>query len=240
MRRKEYTSDGAFYLKYGINCTDVRFTEDVSDRITEIRAYCKGGAFAKSIAPDGSFPHQAIYAAFFTYENPSMDALIQDSDVYWNAASGIKHNWEVTYVDFHLTDRETGYERPLRVGDGGTVEDAVGNKDDNVRIIALKTNDITNRVESIKLGSFKSSGLHQSRWDKKVQDTNDTPIAKRCTYLENNINKEAGQIDSINGDISNINGDISNINGDIGNINNSINDINAAIQDIYSKLPQNP
>ncbi|MBR6837057.1 MAG: hypothetical protein IKM72_13785 [Oscillospiraceae bacterium] len=249
MRRKEYTTDGAFYLKYGLNCKEVKFTEDVSKRITEIRMYDNGGdGFANSIRPDaGLFPHQSIWGTYMTYEEPSMDALRQDMWAYWYDASEITYNWEVNYVDFHLTDRETGYERQLRVGDAGTVEDAVGNRSDNVRIISMRTNDITHRVEQIKLGSFKSSNLHQSRWNKKVQATNDTPIGKRCTYLEHNINKEAGQIDNINGDISNINGDISNINGDIsningniGNINNSINDINAAIQDIYSKLPPAP
>lgn len=233
--RKEGTSDGAFYLKYGINCTDVRFTEDVSERITDLHLHDNvGNIFETSIRPDsGLLPHQSINGAYMTYENPSLEALAQDMWIYWYEVSEIKYNWEVSYVDFHLTDKETGYERPLKVGDGGTVEDAVGNKSNNVRIISLRTNDITHRVEQIKLGSFKSSGLHQSRWNKKVLATNDTPECKRVTFLENNINKEAGQID-------NINGDISNINGDIGNINNSINDINAAIQDIYSKLPQNP
>lgn len=235
MRRKEGTSDGAFYLKYGINCTDVQYTDDVSSRMTEVHLHDNGGnEWAKSLVPDaGAFPHQAICGAYMTYEEPSIDKLGQDLSVFWNEETKITYTWEVNYVDFHLTNRETGYERPLKVGDAGTVEDAIGNKSNDIRIISLKTNDITHRVEQIKLGHFKSSGLHLSRWDKKVVDTNDTPTGKRMTYLESNLNKEAGQID-------NINGDISNINGDIGNINNSINDINAAIQDIYSKLPPNP
>ena len=234
--RKEGTSDGAFYLKYGINCTDVKFTYDSSSRKTELHMHDNGGdTTAISYDPIlGLFPHQAISGAYMTYENPSIDLLSQDRGIYWDEVSQIKSTWEVNYVDFHLTDHETGYERPLKVGDAGTVEDAIGNKTDDIRIISLKTNDLTNRVEQIKLGHFISSGLHQSRWDRKVLATNDTPEGKRVSYLENNINREAGQI-------SDITGDISNINGDIGNINNSINDINAAIEDIYSKLPpQNP
>ena len=239
MRRKEGTSDGAFYLKYGLNCTDVKYMEDISARKTEVRFHDNGGTTrALSLVPDaGTFPHQAIAGAHFTYEDPfykdpqGREPLERDLSDYWATNSGPKYTWEVSYIDFHLTNRETGYERPLKVGDAGTVEDAFGNRTDDIRIISLKTNDLTGRVEQIKLGSFISSGLHQSRWDKKVAPTNDTPEGKRMTFLENNLNKEAGQID-------NINGDISNINGDIGNINNSINDINAAIQDIYSKLPQ--
>ena len=95
----------------------------------------------------------------------------------------------------------------------------------------MKTNDITGRVESIKLGSFISSGLHQSRWDKKLVESTDTAQSKRVTHLENNINTEAGKI-------GNIEQDVNNVHNDINGINNNINDINAAIQDIYSKLPQ--
>lgn len=226
--RKEGTSDGAFYLKYGLNCTDVKYTDDTSTRKTEVHLHDNGGnVWAESYVPDlGLFPHQAISGVYMTYDSPSIEKLGQDLDIYWNEVSQSTYSWEVNYVDFHLTDRETGYERPLKVGDAGTVEDAIGNKSDNIRIISIKTNDLTNRVEQIKLGHFISSGLHQSRWDKKVQASNDTAECKRITYLENNI--------------STADGEIGNIKNDVNGINNSINDINAAIQDIYSKLPQNP
>ena len=122
--RKEGTSDGAFYLKYGINCTDVKFTYDSSTRKTELHMHDNGGDTAAiSYDPSsGLFPHQAISGAYMTYENPSIELLRQDRGIYWDEVSQIKSTWEVNYVDFHLTDHETGYERPLKVGDAGTVE----------------------------------------------------------------------------------------------------------------------
>ena len=241
MRRKEGTSDGAFYLKYGLNCTDVKYTDDISTRKTEVRFYDNGGnARNISYIPDaGTFPHQAIAGAYMTYNDPAYKDLSgnipldRDLDEYWDAVKDPKYTWDVAYVDFHLTNKENGYERPLKVGDAGILEDALGHRTQNQRIISMKTNDLTGRVENIKLGQFLSSGAHQNRWDKKVEPTNDTPEGKRMTYLESNIN-------SAESDIGQVRDDVNHINSDIGNINNSITDINAAIQDIYSKLPQNP
>ena len=234
--RKEGTSDGAFYLKYGLNCTDVKYMDDISERRTEVRFHDNGGNVdSKSYIPDaGTFPHQSIYGAYFSYENPGNGELLdRDLELYWDAVCNPKYTWEVSYVDFKKTSRANGYERELKVGDGGTLIDAVGHSTNNQRIISMKTNDITGRVESIKLGSFISSGLHQSRWDKKLVESTDTAQSKRVTHLENNINTEAGKI-------GNIEQDVNNVHNDINGINNNINDINAAIQDIYSKLPPSP
>lgn len=239
MRRKEGTVDGAFYLKYGLNCTDVKFTDDISARKTEVRFHDNGGNIrAQSYIPEfGDFPHQAIVGSYMTYSDPFYKdqqgnvPLDRDLDAYWDAVKDSKVTWDVTYVDFHLTNKENGYERPLKVGDAGIVEDALGHRTQNQRIISMKTNDLTGRVENIKLGQFLSSGAHQNRWDKKVEPTNDTPAGKRMTYLEDNINTASEEIGTIETDVTNIN-------RDIGDINNSITDINAAIQDIYSKLPQ--
>ena len=86
----------------------------------------------------------------------------------------------------------------------------------------------------MKLGSFKESGLHESRWDKKIMKTEDEPVMNRVRCIERELGTD---ISNIAGDIQGINNDIGTLNSDVDGINHSIDDINAAIQDIYSKLP---
>ena len=238
-RHKYDSVSDAFELIYGVNCRDVKYTEDTTNRKTEVVASCNNGMFARkvSVVPGvpASFPHQAISGLDFSYENPSEALLERDLGVWWSENTGWGYNWEVDYVDFKNTNKGADWEqrRKIRVGDTGIVQDAFGHRQSQ-KIIATKYNDITGRLESIKLGSFKESGLHESRWDKKIMKSEDEPVMNRVRCLE----RELGQdITNIAGRIQTINGDIGTLNSDVDGINHSIDDINAAIQDIYSKLP---
>ena len=238
-RHKYDATENAFELVYGINCRDVKYTEDTTNRKTEVVASCNNGMFARkvSVVPGvpASFPHQAISGLDFSYENPSEALLERDLGVWWSENTGWLFNWEVDYVDFKNTNKGADWEqrRKIRVGDTGIVQDAFGHRQSQ-KIIATKYNDITGRLESVKLGSFKESGLHESRWDKKIMKSEDEPVMNRVRCLE----RELGQdITNIAGRIQTMNGDIGTLNSDVDGINHSIDDINAAIQDIYSKLP---
>ena len=238
-RRKYDSIDDAFELIYGVNCRDVKYTEDTTNRKTEVVASCNNGMFARkvSVVPGvpASFPHQAISGLDFSYEQPTEALLERDLGVWWSENTGWVYNWEVDYVDFKNTNKGADWEqrRKIRVGDTGIVQDAFGHRQSQ-KVIATKYNDITGRLESIKLGTFKESGLHESRWDKKIMKSEDEPVMNRVRCLE----RELGQdITNIAGRIQTINGDIGTLNSDVDGINHSIDDINAAIQDIYSKLP---
>ena len=241
-RRKYDTVDDAFELVYGVNCSDIKYTPDTLNRKTEVHASCNNGMFptAVSIVPGdpASFPHQAISGLDFSYEQPSQELVDRDLGAWWSQNTGWVKTWEVQYVDYLRTNLGGGWDqtRKIRVGDSGTVRDAFGNSD-TMRVIQTKYNDLTGRLESIKLGQFIDSGLHRSRWDKKVMRTEDEPVMKRVRCIE----RELGQdISNIAGNIQNINNDIGTLNSDVDGINHSIDDINAAIQDIYSKLPPAP
>lgn len=238
--RKHDTVDDAFELVYGVNCTEVRYTPDTLNRKTEVHASCNNGMYptAVSIIPSGSFPHQAISGLDFSFEYPSQALVDQNLGDWWSKNTGWVKTWEVSYVDFKNTNLGANWNqmRKIRVGDSGKVRDAFGNEDTQ-RVIQTKYNDITGRLESIKLGQFIDSGLHRSRWDKKVMPTEDTAVMNRVKCIENQLGTSIGNIAQNIQDMSN---EIGDLNSDIGNINNSITDINAAIQDIYSKLPQNP
>lgn len=229
----------AFEMVYGINCKDVKYTEDTTNRKTEVVVSCNNGMFPQkmSIQPGNpaTFPHQAISGLDFSYENPSEALLERDRDAWWAENTGWLFNWEVDYVDFKGTDKGAGWNqmRKIRVGDEGIVQDAFGHRQTQ-KVIATKYNDITGRLESVKLGSFKESGLHESRWDKKIMKTEDEPVMNRVRCIERELGTD---ISNIAGDIQGINNDIGTLNSDVDGINHSIDDINAAIQDIYSKLP---
>lgn len=237
-KHKYDSMSDAFELVYGVNCRDVKYTEDTTNRKTEVHVSCNNGKFptAKSIIPDaGLFPHQAISGLDFSYEQPSQELVFRDLDAWWEENTGWLYNWEVDYVDFKGTDKGAGWDqmRKIRVGDTGIVQDAFGHRQTQ-KVIATKYNDITGRLESVKLGSFKESGLHESRWDKKIMKTEDEPVMNRVRCIERELGTD---ISNIAGDIQGINNDIGTLNSDVDGINHSIDDINAAIQDIYSKLP---
>jgi phage-related protein len=237
-KHKYDSMSDAFELVYGVNCRDVKYTEDTTNRKTEVHVSCNNGKFptAKSIIPDaGLFPHQAISGLDFSYEQPSQELVFRDLDAWWEENTGWLYNWEVDYVDFKGTDKGAGWDqmRKIRVGDTGIVQDAFGHRQTQ-KVIATKYNDITGRLESVKLGSFKESGLHESRWDKKIMKSEDEPVMNRVRCIERELGTD---ISNIAGNIQNINSDIGTLNSDVDGINHSIDDINAAIQDIYSKLP---
>lgn len=240
--RKYDTVDDAFELVYGVNCNDMKYTPDTLNRKTKVIASCNNGKYPTEVhivpGNPSSFPHHATSGLDFSYENPSQELVDQDLGDWWSKNTGWVKTWEVSYVDFLKTNLGAGWEqtRKIRVGDSGRVRDAFGNSD-TLKVIQTKYNDLTGRLESMKLGHFIDSGLHRSRWDKKVMATEDEPVMKRVRCIERELGTD---ITNIAGDIQNINNDIGTLNSDVGNINNSINDINAAIQDIYSKLPQNP
>lgn len=237
--RKYDAADNAFELVYGINCRDVKYTEDTTNRMTEVHASCNNGMFptAVSIVPGNpaSFPHQAISGLDFSYEQPSQELVDRDLGAWWSENTGWIFNWEVDYVDFKGTNKGADWDKrhKIRVGDTGTVQDAFGHRQTQ-KVIATKYNDITGRLESIKLGTFKESGLHESRWDKKIMKSEDEPVMNRVRCLERELGTD---ISNIAGNIQGISNDIGTLNSDVDGINHSIDDINAAIQDIYSKLP---
>lgn len=193
---KEGTISDAFELSAGYNCEEVKHTLDYSKRITSHWGFDQFGAkFGISLKPDsGIIPHQVITTAEYSvdqmwegrgYEDGSQIAVYTGE--YYHKNNYPADTYEVNYVDSKGTFFEDGWNtlRYLKVGDSGYVTSL-----DGVRkaqsIISVRYNDITSRIDSLKLGQFIHSQLHENRWDKIISD--DTAAYRRLDAVENRMN----------------------------------------------------
>lgn len=190
---KEGSIDNAFELLYGINCTEVKCTYDFSGQITEHWGF--GREFTQwygvSVQPDaGFYPHQVITAA--RYVVPSDTSEIRPlAQRYYSENHPPHKTYEVNFVDPKGTSfeqSEWGVLRGLKVGDRGYVTSLDGDRDEQV-IISTRYNDITERVDSLKLGKFLRSQLHESSLDGVTYDDDSASrrldkIEKRMDYFE--------------------------------------------------------
>lgn len=196
MQRKEGTDDNAFELIYGLNCTEVKHTKDYSKSITEHWGWDQFGHRAGiSVEPDaGTFPHQVITAAEYSVDEMWENRLEDNDGIsqyverhFWDNV-GPADTYEVNYVDMHKTSSDdTGWDalRYLKVGDSGYVTSLDGDRQKH-SIISVKYNDITERIDSLKLGKFIHSDLHETRWDKIIAD--DANASRRLDILEKRMN----------------------------------------------------
>lgn len=184
-RPKSFDTDD-FVLEHGTNCSNVDFTLDYSERITELFAYSNQNNFHNvSIVPDaGTFPHQVMGGLELSYEVNNHDHFIADVYQYWGEYKEPKECWSVSFVDPKGTDRYAGISGAdfLHIGDVGTVRDALGHSG-RQRIISRKINDITGRIEEIKLGSFINTAGHLDKFDRII--SGDTAAYRRIKALEN-------------------------------------------------------
>ena len=187
--RKEGTDDNMFELAYGVNCSNVIRTIDYTNRITEIVPRDNfDHVFGISIQPDaGTFPHQVFAGPQFSYESDSEAQFIRDSQDYFGQYWQPTNSLEVSFVDQSGTDRSNGINTldKIKVGNKGYVTDVIGNREET-KIISVKINDITGRVENIKLGQFIGSQLHPSKFDRLLQT--DDSASRRLRRFEDAAN----------------------------------------------------
>ena len=181
-----------FKLEYGVNCSNVDFTNDYSERITEMFAYSNVtySYYGKSIIPDaGTFPHQVMSGVDFSYENETYGAggtpkFIVDADDYFGKYWQPKQTWDVSFVDPTGLDNYGGWNaaQNIQIGDLATIVDALGHTGKQ-KVISRKINDITGRVENIKLGSFLNTAGHLDKFDRII--SGDYAAYRRIKRLEN-------------------------------------------------------
>lgn len=201
--RKEGTSDDAFELSYNLNCTEVKRTSDISSQVTEHWAFDQYGHMAaQSVVPDnGVIPHQVITAAEYSTDemwqyrgNEDGDQISQYllkyfQDNFWDRFP-YAETYDVNFVDSKGTSIESAWNelRQLKIGDSGYVTSFDGDRQKKT-IISVKYNDITGRIDSLKLGRFIHSELHQNRWDKILADDGNASrrldvVEKQMSYFE--------------------------------------------------------
>lgn len=199
--RKEGADDNAFDLIYGLNCTEVKCTFDISQQVTEHWSFDQfGHKSGRSYSPTegGPIPHQKITVAEYSVDERWEYVIADDEDdcevynwEYLKENIDPKYTYEVNYVDSKGTSVEdSGWDslRRLKVGDSGYVTSLDGRREQRT-IISTKFNDVTERIDSLKLGKFIHSELHQNRWDKIIADDANASrrldiVEKRMSYFE--------------------------------------------------------
>lgn len=181
------TTPDDFRLEYGINCSNVDFTDDLSERITELFGYSNFPEqfYNVSIVPDtGVFPHQVMRGLNLSYENKNDDQFSFDNRAYFGQYWQAKHTWEVDFVDPTGTNKYGGWNtaQNILIGDLATIKDALGHTGRS-KVISRKINDITNRVEKITLGSYINTAGHLDKFDRMISA--DYAAYRRIKALEN-------------------------------------------------------
>lgn len=175
-----------FVLEYGLNCSNVNFTNDYSERITELFGYSNQNQSQQvSIQPDaGTFPHQIIAGVELSYDVKNDARFNADFYEYWGTYWMPKESWEVSFVDPTGTDKFAGWNtaNSIQIGDIGIVKDALGHQG-RQRVISRKINDVTGRIEEVKLGSFINTAGHLDKFDRII--SSDYAAYRRIKALEN-------------------------------------------------------
>lgn len=188
-RRKEGAENNAFSLIYDWNCTEIKHTIDLSESLTEIDMTDNLGNWMRiSRVPDYQFPHQVMIAKRMSYDKETGSQIDIDTGKYWNDNCYAKVTYDVNLIDLKDTNREAGWGNleKLTVGNTGYVHDIIGEMHNDVQIISTKYNDITGRMENVKLGNFRPSPLHYDRWDKVL--SGDNAAYRRLDVLEGKSN----------------------------------------------------
>lgn len=183
---RELAEENAFTLLHNFNCSGVKHTIDYSNTITEVRASDNvGNAIAISRVPDRAFPHQVMLAKKLSYNketNHTSEEFYADASDLWTDNAYADITYEINFVDMKDTTRAEGWGdlEKMVVGNTGYITDAISTS--KQRIISTKYNELTGRMENVKLGSFKPSELHSTRWDKIL--SGDNAAYRRLDLLE--------------------------------------------------------
>ena len=188
IKKPKSTENIDFAFEYGVNCNDITFTDDYSDRITELQVFDNYGHFQwLSFVPDaGTFPHQVHVGLQLSYDKDDGDKFHDDYSDYWNNYCHSTQSWEVSFVDPAGTDHYAGWSgSDIQIGDICSVRDAVGNYGVQ-KVVSRKINDVTGRLETIKLGRFVNSAGHLMKYNRII--SGDDASYRRIKALENKVN----------------------------------------------------
>lgn len=199
--RMEYCRENAFNLIHGWNLIEVSETTDVSEKITKLEAEDNMGHSA-SIArvPDRTFPHQVLKYIKISYSSEkesrnfnSNDPEIYernkafDTDGYYIENMNANVSYDVNFQDLRNTNLAKDWQdlERLNVGDYGTVYSQMLDISTEQRVISKTIDEITGRVTKMKLGNFKPSALHISRYEKMLNT--DDSNSRRLDNVEDRL-----------------------------------------------------
>lgn len=150
-------------VQYGFNMTEIEFTEDDTNLITDLIAVDNFGneyQISNSTIPNDTIPHRIYQYVKFSYDKEDIDAFHADAQAYYDEYKQSSVNIKVQFVN--LTDTELYKDflmlDSFEVGDKVTVY----HKDmdiyySNLEIISKTYDVVAQQTTEVEIGNFKSA-----------------------------------------------------------------------------------
>lgn len=173
-------SGNAFNIRYGTDMTKINFKIDYSDWITNLICVDNlGGLWATWYSGDFLPHHHKTKRVHFTYEaldspDAEMQRLIADGEAYWAQVSVPQVSVDVNiayikadpkYKDFlNLQNVDVGYTGKIYVEHLGI--------DVDMKVTAIKRNELTGEILSVKLGNSRKSLIRSTVMSQTIVSPN--------------------------------------------------------------------
>lgn len=183
--RMEGCRDNAFNLIHGFNLTEVSETLDYSEMVTDLITEDNLGHWLRtSLEPGAGIPHQVLRYQKLSYSDNDENQFLSDTDELYLKNFEPIRTYDVNFVDLRKTNKARDWQdiERLKIGDTGHIYSSMLGNISAQKIIQIKTDEISQRVKSMKLGDFKHNSMHQNKYDLILQ--NDGSDSRRINVLE--------------------------------------------------------
>lgn len=152
--------DRGVLISYGKNVIGIEETLDMGSVVTRLLPIGKDGLNLPEKYLDspflGSYPHPIVKSVEFT-DCETVEILRTIGQTYLSQSDKPLVNYSVDFIELTNTDEYKHYSilETVYMGDTVTVRHAKLNIDLKCKVIRIKKNLLTNRIEEVELGSFK-------------------------------------------------------------------------------------
>lgn len=163
-------------IQYGFNMTEIEFTEDDTNLITDLIAVDNFGneyQISNSTIPNNTIPHRIYQYVKFSYDKEDVNAFHADAQAYYDEYKQSSVNITVQFVN--LTDTELYKEFLMldnfEVGDKVTVyHKELDIYFSNLEIISKTYDVVAQQTTEVEIGNFKSAISRRSFMSETVSD----------------------------------------------------------------------
>lgn len=177
-------TDNGVLISYGKNIMGIEETLDMSDVCTRMIPIGKdklkySGKYVDSPYIN-NYPHPKI--KMIEFNDIEEDSKLKNAAVEYFKNSKIdipKFNYKIDFIELSKTEEYKNYVQleTVNLGDIVTIKHTKMNINLKAKVIKLSKNDLTNRIESVELGQFKSRLSNKfSSIDRKIQATQNSVI----------------------------------------------------------------
>lgn len=183
--KMEHSRENAFLIRDGWNTTGITCTVDDSNTTTTIDAYDNGGNFFQGAIGPGTIPYSTQKILTFSYSD--MSQLSSDAYSFWQSNQNPARSFDVQLASIRNTNKESPWMEleNYGIGDSGTVYSNIIGYSETQRIEEDRFDELSQRMISVKLGSYRNSITNKDRYDKLLNK--DDSAGRRLDAIEKNM-----------------------------------------------------